>query len=61
MRMWEAEEFLKTLTPEKWAELGRALLDYAVERGLMTPTPEERDELHQEWIKTREEIIHSIW
>jgi hypothetical protein len=59
MRMWEAEEFLKTLTPEKWAELGRALLDYAVERGLMTP--EERDELHQEWIKTREEIIHSIW
>jgi hypothetical protein len=59
MRMWEAEEFLKTLTPEKWAELGRALLDYAVERGLMTP--QERDELHQEWIKTREEIIHSIW
>jgi hypothetical protein len=59
MRIWEVEEFLKALAPEKWAELGRALLDYAVERGLMTP--EERDELHQEWIKTREKIIHSIW
>jgi hypothetical protein len=59
MRIWEVEEFLKALAPEKWAELGRVLLDYAAEQGLVTP--EEREELYQEWIKTREEIIHSIW
>ncbi|MBT9162706.1 MAG: hypothetical protein AAGB97_02870 [Dehalococcoidia bacterium] len=61
MRIGEVEEFIKGLSVEEATELIRKLLDYALERGLVTPlvTPEERQELEEEmlqhWLEWRQE------
>ena len=57
MRIGEVEEFIKGLNVEEATELMRKLLNYALERGLVTP--DERQELEEEmiehWLERRQE------